>query len=360
VDLFKLHVHLSRDLLGQGLAPEVLQEPALDLLVFGNGFHHVHRNADGAGLIRERARDGLPDPPGGVGGELETAAVIEFLDRLEQAEVPLLNEVQKREVRRAADVALGDRNHQAQIRLGEFFPRLLVALFDPARKLLFLIPGNERDATDFPKIHLHRIARIHLALEVVAFAAAVVHGRGRGLGLEEIARFDDLDVRLLELHVEVLEEEDVVLDARECGEDLRIGNKTAGTAALRKFPDLPLNLGRCLLGGGPPLRFRGQGGGPYFGLPLRLLMGFRRGPQYGRSVRSFLFFHSRTDGLTDFLGDTAKLGEERMQAFGLAVRFGRVDIARENAHPATRPLAFELVHADADFALAIFGAFHPF
>ena len=54
---------------------------------------HVHGDADGARLVRHRARDRLPDPPGGVGRELKALAVVELLNRLDEAEVPLLNQV---------------------------------------------------------------------------------------------------------------------------------------------------------------------------------------------------------------------------------------------------------------------------
>ncbi len=84
---------------------------------------HVHRDADRARLIRDRARDGLADPPGGVGGELEALRVVELLDRLDEAEVALLNEVE--EEHPAADIALGDGDDQTQVRLGE----LLLGLF---------------------------------------------------------------------------------------------------------------------------------------------------------------------------------------------------------------------------------------
>ena len=76
---------------------------------------HVHRDADGAGLVGHGAGDGLADPPGGVGGELVALGVVELLDRADQAEVALLDQVQERHP--AAGVALGQRHHQPQVGL---------------------------------------------------------------------------------------------------------------------------------------------------------------------------------------------------------------------------------------------------
>ena len=45
-------------------------------------------------LVGQRPRDGLPDPPGGVGAELVAAVRVEFLDGTHQAEVALLYQVQ--------------------------------------------------------------------------------------------------------------------------------------------------------------------------------------------------------------------------------------------------------------------------
>ena len=56
-------------------------------------------------------------PPRGVGGELEPLRVVELLDRLDQTEVPLLGEIEERHP--VGGVALGDRDHQAQVRLDQ-------------------------------------------------------------------------------------------------------------------------------------------------------------------------------------------------------------------------------------------------
>jgi hypothetical protein len=55
----------------------------------------VHGDADGARLIGDRTGDRLPDPPGSVGRELKAAPVLELVDRLHQADVAFLDEVEE-------------------------------------------------------------------------------------------------------------------------------------------------------------------------------------------------------------------------------------------------------------------------
>ena len=55
----------------------------------------MHRDADGARLVGDRAGDGLADPPRGVGRELVAAAVFELVHRLHQADVAFLDQVEE-------------------------------------------------------------------------------------------------------------------------------------------------------------------------------------------------------------------------------------------------------------------------
>jgi hypothetical protein len=78
---------------------------------------HVHRDPDRPRLIGDRAGDRLPDPPGRVRRELVAAGVVELLDRPDQPQVPLLDQVEEDQA--APDVALRDRHHQPQIGLDQ-------------------------------------------------------------------------------------------------------------------------------------------------------------------------------------------------------------------------------------------------
>jgi hypothetical protein len=79
-------------------------------------------NADRARLIRDRARDRLTDPPRRIGRELVAAAVFELVDRLHQADVAFLNEIE--ELQAAVGVFLGDGDDEAQVGLHHFLLRL--------------------------------------------------------------------------------------------------------------------------------------------------------------------------------------------------------------------------------------------
>ena len=92
---------------------------------------HVHRNADRARLVGDRAGDRLADPPGGIGRELVAAAIFEFVDRLHQADIAFLDQIE--ELQAAVGVFLGDRDHQPQIGLDHLLlglPGLALALLD--------------------------------------------------------------------------------------------------------------------------------------------------------------------------------------------------------------------------------------
>src|SRR5262249_18633585 len=78
---------------------------------------HVHGDPDRARLIGDRTRDRLTDPPRRVRRELEALRVVELLDGADQPEVALLHEIEERHP--PADVPLGDRDDEAEVRLGE-------------------------------------------------------------------------------------------------------------------------------------------------------------------------------------------------------------------------------------------------
>src|SRR5262245_49776989 len=109
------HFHLDGDLLRRGLAAQLLDELARGPDELVDRLAHVHGDADGAGLVRDGAGDGLADPPRGVGGELVSAAVLELVHGLHEADIALLDQVE--ELQSAVGVLLGDRDDEAQVRL---------------------------------------------------------------------------------------------------------------------------------------------------------------------------------------------------------------------------------------------------
>ncbi len=118
-DLVLGNLHLLGQDAGVGLETELLQVLARDAVHLVDGLDHVHRDADGARLVGNRARDRLANPPRGVGRELVAAAVFELVHRLHQADVALLNQIE--ELQAAVGVLLGNRDHQAQVGLDHLF-----------------------------------------------------------------------------------------------------------------------------------------------------------------------------------------------------------------------------------------------
>src|SRR5437867_582142 len=115
-------VHLRRDLLRGGLAAELLHELPRGPDELVDRLDHVHGDPDRARLVGDGARDRLPDPPGRVGRELVTAAVLELVHRLHEADVALLDEVE--ELEPPVRVFLGDRDDEAEVRLHHLLLRL--------------------------------------------------------------------------------------------------------------------------------------------------------------------------------------------------------------------------------------------
>ena len=116
-DLVLGHLHLGGQLRERGGPPVLQLEAGAGLLEAGQSVAGMDGQADGAAGVGDAAGDGLADPPRGVGRELEPLAPVELLDRVHQPEVALLDEVEQRQARRL--VFLGDRHHQAEVRLNE-------------------------------------------------------------------------------------------------------------------------------------------------------------------------------------------------------------------------------------------------
>src|SRR4051794_18564997 len=74
-DLFERHREALGELLWRGFAAGLVEELAAGADQLVDRLDHVHRDADGARLVGDRAGYRLADPPGGVGAELVAAAV---------------------------------------------------------------------------------------------------------------------------------------------------------------------------------------------------------------------------------------------------------------------------------------------
>src|SRR5438477_103467 len=88
------------------------------------------------GLPSRRTRDCLADPPRGVRRKLVAHPVVELLDGADQAEVPLLDEIEERHA--GLRVVARDRHHEAQVALDQAALGLLVAEILAAGELALL------------------------------------------------------------------------------------------------------------------------------------------------------------------------------------------------------------------------------
>jgi len=125
------HSRLLGQLLGRGLPAHLVDEHAVDARDAVQCLHHVHGNADGAGVVGDGPGNGLADPPRRVRGELEAPPVLEAVHRLHEPDVAFLDEVEEREL--ASEVTLGNGHDQAQVGLHELALGLAyhaIVLFD--------------------------------------------------------------------------------------------------------------------------------------------------------------------------------------------------------------------------------------
>ncbi len=74
---------------------------------------HLHGQPDGPAVLLDGPLQRLTDPPGGVGGEAETAFPVELVDRPHQAERSLLNEIGQ--VHPPVLIAARPVDHQAEV-----------------------------------------------------------------------------------------------------------------------------------------------------------------------------------------------------------------------------------------------------
>src|SRR5829696_2138053 len=121
----------------------------------------VRRDADRPRLVRDRALTGLANPPGRVGRELEPLAPVELLGGAVEPDDAVLDQVAQGHA--LPLVALGDRDHQAQVAVDHPRFRLGVAALDPLGQLDLLGGGQERIAADLVHEHRQRVRRHELS-----------------------------------------------------------------------------------------------------------------------------------------------------------------------------------------------------
>ena len=175
-----------------GSRPRLGRELALLGPHLGELLADVDRDPNRPRVLLDAALHGLADPPGRVRRELVAAPVIELLDRPDQAEHALLDQVEEGKPESA--VALGVRHDESDVRLDHVRLRVLVSALDPLRELDLLGSREETSLGDIAEEELERVAqRSHARL-----------GGARGARGRDVLA-GHLDAAALGLRAEVLE-----------------------------------------------------------------------------------------------------------------------------------------------------------
>lgn len=247
-------VQLVRDLGDERVAREPGAERALGAHVAVELLEHLHRDAHGARLLGEPAQDGLADPERRVRAEAQAPFGLEPVHRVDEPQVPLLDEIEERQ----APVPVGacDVNHEAQVGEDHAPPCLEVARARPHRGLQELGVGEELHAPHLVEIQVEdvplRFARELPRIEPGRRLVDVV------LGQSHAGRHEPRPERLerLVLEVQVHEQRVVVATAHLApGQRLALGLGEA----VREFDDVRYTHAiptpsRGSLPGLPPIR----------------------------------------------------------------------------------------------------------
>jgi hypothetical protein len=128
----------------------------------------VHGDANGARLVRDRARHRLPDPPGCVGRELVALAIVELLDGTDQAKGAFLDQIEEAEA--ATKVGLRDRDDEPEVGLDHLGLRRHVTALDALCEVDLLVGGEKRDFADLAQVEAQRVQRrLDAEIELRAF-----------------------------------------------------------------------------------------------------------------------------------------------------------------------------------------------
>ena len=147
----------GRDLLVRRLTPELGVQLAFDLAHLDLALRDVHRHADRPAVVLQAALNRLTDPQRAVGRELEPAPPVELLDRADQAEHSLLNQVLHRQA--VALIAPRLRDDEPQVRVDHPLLGLEVTALDPLGELDLLGRRQQRVHAGLAHEQLERLER---------------------------------------------------------------------------------------------------------------------------------------------------------------------------------------------------------
>ncbi len=121
------------DLVHRWLASQLLHKIAGDAVKLLQGLVHMNRYANGARLVGDSPRNGLPDPPVSVGRKLVPTTVFKFLHCAHQADISLLDQIE--ELKSSVGVLASDRYDQSEVGYDHFLARPFGHDFAPTNLL---------------------------------------------------------------------------------------------------------------------------------------------------------------------------------------------------------------------------------
>src|SRR5258708_17576849 len=171
--LLRTDLHLFRNLFRRWFTSQVLQQAAADANQAIDRLYHMDRNTNRTCLVGDSTRNRLTNPPGCIGTELITLGVVKLLDSSNQANIPLLDQIQQAHT--ATNILFCNTHDQAQVRLSQptlgflaiinvatiwmrFETLSLTALHTLRQAYLFLC-GKQGHTTDLTQVHAHGIVQ---------------------------------------------------------------------------------------------------------------------------------------------------------------------------------------------------------
>src|SRR5678816_1665867 len=161
--LFDGNLEASGDLVRAGVPLQLecergdgLADPVKEVCLF-------LREPEGAALVGECVNDRLPHPPDRIRDELDVFLRVEPLGRLDQPDVPLVDQVEEAEA--APPVFLGEADDETEVGLHELLEGLSIPLPDLRSELLLIVGGDPGQPGYFLEVLLETLgARASSAL----------------------------------------------------------------------------------------------------------------------------------------------------------------------------------------------------
>jgi hypothetical protein len=107
-------------------------------------------------------QNALPDPPDRIGDELDVLFRIVLFGGVDQADVPLVDEVEEQDL--GVPITLGVGNDETEVCLDQLFERALVVLVDALAQLALPLRGQPGDSRDFLQILTQEVVRLVVCL----------------------------------------------------------------------------------------------------------------------------------------------------------------------------------------------------